>query len=711
VLSFRSKIFSKKVAFGFLSLFYFDLYSLTPPFLNTELENFNTSSINSSITINGASITNTGEMGIGILKINILSGTLSNTGTLGYLADSIVMTGGSVFNLGSGFIAPYLQHSLTISSNGYLSNDPSCHIGPAQLALTNGYLINNGLISLDCLTDTGSWVRQAATSSFTGGSCTGSGEIWISGYTSCSIPITQGTIIVGEGFDTSNLSLATNTSGILFIENCNINATISVTGSGSLQGQGSNSYSAQVLGDVYPGLNNSTLGDLNINGNISFVGENSSLKVAINNVNSNLLIVGGTLSFDNSSQVIISSIINAPKNLYSYTISSFSSFSGTIPQLVNNSQYGDIFSLELLPNDLILKASFPKNISVPTGCCVDAATTATILNLIDGNCPAATQNIYNLILTLSPDEQLAALNALSPNFKKIQFSLEKLDLLLHKELEIALYAENSEPNLFLIGGYDYLTQNASCCYDAYRINSFYQMAVFTWNFSNLKTLWGLGAAESYLTITPLDATAQYTTGYATVGVSSEVGSFQAGLDTLFGYSYIKGSSPIAFLDQTAINQNGAWNLSVDGRLSYSFKKSNSELKLYDQIGYNYGFDNSYTEYNTQGADLVLKSSHISVFRNAIGFIYKLPKDYFFPFFLDTSWLYEDYLSGENYQAAFKGTSVYGTYTDKIPKSNYLRFHTGLEGSKNHFQWQLAYTYLQGSGFLENSVSVKLGYKF
>jgi len=600
----------------------------------------------------------------------------------------------------------------------FLNVDPQSVMGPAQINLYNGQIINNGLISLDFLSADGS-IKNPPISIFSGGTCQGQGELWVSGQAVFFIPVTQGTVTVGQGFDVNQLPYPKNVNGVLFVNNTALNAAICITGSGSLKGQGTCSNLALVEGDIYPGLDTTSLGTITVLSSAAFDTSSSSLSVAINGQNSNNLNVIGTLSFDPTSSINIASIQNAPTSDQSYPIASFSSFQGILPNLVNLTSNTGTFTLTLLPNQLLLNASFnPGNIPIPIpsseglgGGFNNVVTTAKLLNKIDGNCSLATQNIINLIKTLPPPQQLAALIELTPAFKKMQFTLEKLDLLLHKELEMALYSEHKGAQILLIGGYDSLDQKPENGYLGYSVQTFYQLATVSQDFTKVKGVWGLGISESSMGISFQRGQAHYTTAHATMGFATHHNRWQLGIDGLFSFSFFKGSRNINFIEETAQTKHNILNASIDGKLNYSWKKTHDQLNVYDQFGFNYGHENKYHEYPDTGANLAIKGENIYVFRNALGLSFDIPRHLDIRIFLDAAWVYERYFNSNSFYAAFEQTSVYGLYTDWIPAKNYARIHTGFSGQHKHVDWKLTYTFLQGKGFLENSYSLKLAYKF
>jgi hypothetical protein len=146
------------------------------------------------------------------------------------------------------------------------------------------------------------------------------------------------------------------------------------------------------------------------------------------------------------------------------------------------------------------------------------------------------------------------------------------------------------------------------------------------------------------------------------------------------------------------------------------------------MGYLFGQEQAYSEKYAPGANLNVRDENISVFRNALGLVCekqvavwhsKIKKTQVsepaYPdeirVFADLSWVYENYLNNNSYQAAFIGTSVYGTYNQQVPICNYGRVHAGFKGNYKNLDWKLSYTGLFAKKYIENSASIKFGFKF
>lgn len=324
--------------------------------------------------------------------------------------------------------------------------------------------------------------------------------------------------------------------------------------------------------------------------------------------------------------------------------------------------------------------------------------------------PQVTNDAITEMGLLPSNQQIRVRNSFPPRFKVIQFAQEKLDLLLHKQLDTTLYGSQEGSSVFILGGYDNFNQNSSPSYSGYNVDNFYQMLGGTKDWGSMKWLAALGASESYMSLKE-SAKASYNTVWGSLGVSSGHKRWIYGLDGLFGYSFIDAQRHVLLLEQTARTNHGMWNLSFDAKVGYKWGYKSWEVMPYDTLGYIYGQENSYTEHGTSGDNQHVKDEHISVLRNSLGFSIKPLEKKKICLFLDGAWVYEYYCGNNNYKAAFAGTSVYGIYGNTIPARNYGRVHTGLLGSYKKLDWNLAFTGLYGKRLSDNAVSVNFIYKF
>lgn len=348
----------------------------------------------------------------------------------------------------------------------------------------------------------------------------------------------------------------------------------------------------------------------------------------------------------------------------------------------------------------------------------------------DGTAPSATVDIYNSqIANQSYSVQKNRYMQLSPQFKVIQYSLEKLDLLIHKELERFLmindvgfdeilekdlperYRKNDKPQEFFIVGYDDLKQGQHHGYVGYNTESFYQMYGITYNLDTVRILGGIGVSESYMKLYPTRSKADYNTVWTTLGIAKSTEHWIFSGNALSGYGFINTSRFIDCIQDTARSTHGIWNLSGNFKTAYMRDVGKVKFMPYDNVSYLYGQENNYKERGTSGDNFTVNGENLSVIRNELGLQIKGPRHRAFHTFTDAAWVFEYYLNSRAYQAAFQGSSTYGSFSQTVPSRNYGRIHAGFQGEHKKILWQIAYTGLYGRKFGQSSISINTSYQF
>jgi hypothetical protein len=331
---------------------------------------------------------------------------------------------------------------------------------------------------------------------------------------------------------------------------------------------------------------------------------------------------------------------------------------------------------------------------------------------------AETAILYAEYVDLAQDQGIPALNVSlndsSSNHKVIQYQIEKLDLLLHKEIDGELYSDKEGTRGFVLAGYDNFSQDSVNGYPGYRVDHYYQLLGGSYSYKDWKFLGAFGVSESYEKLNPsiFKAKASYTTLWGDLGGAIKCNRWHFGLDGLFGYSFIDAHREIQYLNRHIKTSHGMWNVSVDGRASYSFEYQKLSITPYDNLGYIYGHENDYQEHGSAGANLAITNENISMIRNQFGIRFSGPvHKTAFNVFMDGAWVYEYYFGDNTYNQRFIGSTIVAEITQTVPTKNYGRIHTGLEGSHKNFDWKLAYTGLFGKNLSDSAVSVKFGYKF
>lgn len=324
---------------------------------------------------------------------------------------------------------------------------------------------------------------------------------------------------------------------------------------------------------------------------------------------------------------------------------------------------------------------------------------------------AIAQGIFEETNSLIQQEEMVEL---MPGFKIIQYSLEKQDLLLHKEVERELYEKENKSSFFMLAGYDNLTQKSKGVLtglNGYNVNTPYQMIGFNQKYSKLKLIETIAGSESFMQVSPAHARARFYTVWGDIGIAYVSSKWQVGLDGQYGYSFLNTKRYIDSLGLKATSNHNAWNASGLLRIGYDIVRDNSSVTPYNNLSYIYGRENNYTENGAPGANLNVKDESISTIRNQAGFKIKKPVSRYAHILFDGAWLYEKYLNDQNYSASFVGTNVFGSFRQIVPTKNYARFEAGFIFRKDRLDLEFIYTGLYGRKFAESSGSMKFGYKY
>jgi hypothetical protein len=330
---------------------------------------------------------------------------------------------------------------------------------------------------------------------------------------------------------------------------------------------------------------------------------------------------------------------------------------------------------------------------------------------LDGHTNSGLQGVISTTKTEPAPIQIDDASTYAPALKLLQFSQEKLDLLLHKELDDCLYSLDKGTLPFIIGGYELLSQNTRYPYNGYKTESFYQLIGLTHSFSHMNSLISLGVSESRLKVKPQKAHASYITVYGSLGLKGELNNWNLGLKGLYGYSFTKSSRTIPSLNEKAYSDHNMWNASAHLKLSYTKKAGRYHLSPYEEIGYLYGKEQNFTESGATFMNLNVKDETVSLIRNLLGLNFDVELSRHACFLIDGSWVYENYLKDNHYKAAFINTDVWGSFKQTEPNLNYGRVKTGFKGTSGKLGWELVFTGLYSSYLSDNAVSLKFDYQF
>jgi len=336
---------------------------------------------------------------------------------------------------------------------------------------------------------------------------------------------------------------------------------------------------------------------------------------------------------------------------------------------------------------------------------------AKVLTPLAGHATPALNRTYQIIAAEEAPVQIDQTLQLAPRYKIIQYSLEKLDLLLHKEMESEMYSCKKGTVPFVTAGYDRLQQDENNFYNGYTVDSYYQMLGTTHDYKGIKWFAALATAESYMTVTPYKSHASYTTVYGSLGGAHKHKRWHYGLNGLYGYSFLTTKKNIPFLNETAKTSHGAWTASADAKLSYKKKNGNGLIMPYESIGYIYGYENAYNEHGAPGANLHVHGEKLSQLRNNLGLYVDFGLTKYMKLFGDGSWVFEYYFNNNSYKANFIGSPLVGVFKQTLPARSYGRAIAGLEYHRKGFELKLTYNGLFGTRFAENGGSLHISQKY
>jgi hypothetical protein len=368
--------------------------------------------------------------------------------------------------------------------------------------------------------------------------------------------------------------------------------------------------------------------------------------------------------------------------------------------------------VEIIDQEKNVRSSFPIFLSNSLGTFKsNPGVSSNLLNQINNQCNQDTQTIITNLLNESQNAQYKALTGLTPSYKVIQYSLEKLSFAIQKDMQDILYNSEKFRRLYGIVGYDYLRQTGDLNQTGYSTNSAYQFFGVRSGYEKFRWQIGGGASESFMNLSPLKGHASFYTLYGTAGLSANASRWEFGINGLYGYTFINGKRTVPYISQTAKNSHGAYNLNFEGMLSWHYVNGKYRFSPYETLGYLFGSENNYHEEHASGANMKVKSEKIHALRNSLGGSIDIFQDRWYQLFVDLAWVYEHYFHNKSYKAAFIGTDVYGTYRQITPTSDYVRAKIGARGHCGKLDWQAMSLTLVGSHFIEETISLNLTYKY
>lgn len=676
---------------------------------------FNSTPTKNYLTLNFLDFTNTfnAKLGWGSQNIRVVTGSIFNENSdLGgnNTSQSINISGGYLQN--DGRLATTLGGSLFLEG-GTLSNTAYGTVGAIQFVMTGGVLNNDGHFT----------IKQNGSnfSKFSVGTVQGTGTLNITGLTYVQNEITQGNVFVQYGLSEDSLHVLAhdNLIGSLnqstLVNNGIINATVNIGNQGLLYGTGVIVGNTEIQGELSVGPQYGQYGTMDFKGNLVLDGGSQTDFWMGSNYNISHLVVDGDLTVQNGPVTLFIEKQTRVQYVGEHTFTDFITTSGALPPISDFTikSYYDAF---LLPGtnpqsyDLAVIFSSLKPNEFPG----NAGVVANDLVGKNGYGSLDMQEYIDAILRMNYETQEEVLLELCPQFKLIQYSLEKLMFTQEDYYARKLndFSKGFKP-FFDIGFNQYAQKgynDPGYGFNSYHVNSWTQNLGFTYGSDHGNLLIGVGAIESYFTFLNYPARARYNTAIAELGFLGKHNGFEAGIDFLASYTQIKSRRNITYFDLVAKNKHNAWNASSTLDFGYKIALKHFNFKPYDKVGYIFGHESHDKETGAGVLNLDMNTEKLSLLRNTLG----LNSDYssrYFKTFIDLSYVYEAIFSPLRYKGSFTGTPGVMDFYATFQNHNFLKVASGLTFQKDGFELDLSYQALMSKKFLEQSAQISFSKKF
>lgn len=639
------------------------------------------------------------------------NGSISNQGNAFFKGDSIYLYRGVLSNTAGGDFASCVFGNFYVNGTAVSAyNDSLSKLGPFQLVMQDGTISNDGLLSLDLLINTGSWQRELAHSTISGGAINGIGQMWISGNASLQTQITQGQLVVGQGVSLGDLITPEITYGSLNLQDGVVDAPCIVSQEAIIQGSGTLTQQATIYGLLYPGSDAQALGVIYAAQDVNFEQATSGLGVHINNENVGLLSVAGTINFDPESVVYLKSIQNPSRGYRQYILTEAAGSNGILPSVINQTTNTSPYLLQYVGNNLVLDMTFPSSIPLPPSYIRNPSIKAMVetLNTLDGQCPQALQSIIDTIIDLPENQMYQVVAELLPYLKKAQVVFEKLDLTIGELLRNQLYKKESGPSFFAKVGFDSMHQKKYPYYVGYNSNSYYELFGMTFGPKKIRGQLSMGFGQIFMHTVPNNEGGTAHAIYLNAGWASHFNRLSVGIDMLGSFGRMKAWRHINYFSLKAKDKRNLWNVSYMGKGELHVVRSPFLWDLYLEAGQNFGKENPYLETGAPGADLFVCKEKINAFRGCLGLKIGTPTQKPFSCFIDAAYVFDSYSwNSRYYDTAFEGTNVFTKITDFFPPHNLTRIQAGLSTHYKRWGVDLSYISLFGKKFSEHTASIDL----
>lgn len=300
---------------------------------------------------------------------------------------------------------------------------------------------------------------------------------------------------------------------------------------------------------------------------------------------------------------------------------------------------------------------------------------------------------------------------LLPKFYLVQYGLEKLDFLLHKEMSNLLYTRYKKKDVFALAGFNNLQQGHRQEHLGYQIKDYYQWVGGIGDVKSFSILGSLGVTESKLHTHPQKAHASYDTLWANLGLKKTSSKLQLGCDIQAAYSFISSSNDIDALSLKMKAHHRAYLGSIEAKGTYRVLDDKTSLEPYDAISLFYSHEGSYTEKGGKDLSVKVDDEDLFVIRNELGFYLNIPCTKSVDLFIDPSWMYEYKINKKDFKAVFQNKDIVESFSQSILPKNYGRLNVGFYVKGRRLDFAITYIGLWAEKFSSAATSLKLELRF
>lgn len=703
----------------------------------------------SEVYVLGGTISNYGEIGRGCQEIQISGGSISNDGSFASLTQDITISGSAVFyNEENGVLSwntfPYLNLSGGTVINAGL-------IGPTAIKLNGAQVVNNGEIFcgqtihavssgmsgnylFPSYTVGGAYSSQyseaypAESSFFSSGSLTGTGELFITGTTTITMPIEQGTVTVGYIYSPRGPSNGT----LIFTDEIKADFILSSLGkcytTGTVIGDvylspNSNlspgglldpSQVFNVVGNVYPVFDSVITLDFDASGSDAVyidqgnlvIGQGAILRLT---AKGNYSPPTGLVLFSvNSSSVVSNEVL--PSNYADQQ--QFEQIQGAISGkfIIEGDQALVNLNLIYTPTEIILNADYNSFTIIAQN--QNQAAIGTALDQLTFNTNPCLQSKINEMYLLPGSVLEDIFYTLDPSeFKGQQLVMEELVFSVNDSIRKELFDHNKKFKSSVAGAFRYMNENSYSQYNGFHANTGYEYLTTSYGWDKTQILGAVGGMQTATRYKRKTAQTSSNSIFTALGLTGFHKNFSFGADILFAYNFISTERKLDYFIAKPKSYHGGYSTKISVGLKYAKNFSNSTLTPYDFISYQSSHENVFKELDGECLGMEFKSHNRQVIRNALGLNFEMLKQKKVSPYIDLAYVYENRYSGNHYKCRFENTNTWFTIEGLNPSSNFLKYELGIVSNLEKWNFRMNVNGLYSSKLQEYEAFLSASRKF